>query len=33
MRLSLLCGIFSKEWRSAISKIYECRIVTPENCG
>jgi hypothetical protein len=28
-----MCGRVSKEWRIAISKIYECRIVTSENCG
>jgi hypothetical protein len=33
MQLSWLCGRVFKEWRIAISKIYECRIVTSENCG
>jgi hypothetical protein len=33
MQLSWLCGRYSKEWCIAISKIYECRIVTSENCG
>jgi hypothetical protein len=33
MQLSWLCGRVSKEWRIAISKIYESRIVTFENCG